>query len=275
VTARNCAQARSQLDRFLDAEMDGPVLAAVNEHLGTCPDCREAFNREGRLQVGVRRALSDERMPDDVWTRLSAALEQAERRTGGAWPMRRLLDPVRLRTIGRSALGLAVVAAGVLLAVHLFQPAEKPYPGEAGRQAGATLARAHFDFRPDAVEHRERGVPLDNLLAEFLTRDWRFRLPADGAHKVLPVFHGVLVFEYRRVLHIGVNCCGNPASVYVVPDFAGAVEMVAELGREANRTGRFFEHRRLGRAWLAAVADNKHDVSRLFESFVRVDAPPQ
>jgi hypothetical protein len=266
----NCTQARAHLDRFVDAEMDGPALAEINEHLSGCPDCREIFNRAGRLHVGVRRVLAQERMPEDVWMRLATALADADRRAGGGWMLPGLFDPMRLRRMVQAALGLALTAAGVLLAAHLLRPTPKPYPGLETRAEGAKLAEYHFNFGPRG---REQDIPLQTHFAEFLTKDWRIRIPADGPHKVLSVFHEVLQFDRRRVLHIGYNCDGNPVSIYVIPDFVGSVEMVAELGREAGVKGRFFEHRRLGQAWLAAVADNNHDVGFLLRAFVKEEGP--
>lgn len=269
----NCEQARTHLDRFLDAEVDASTLAAVNEHLAGCAECRAVFNREGRLQVGVRTVLRDEAMPADLWTRLAGALEDAERRTGGNWPLRALLAPARLRLLGRWALGLAGIAAGTLLAIHITRRPEKPYPGIVTRTEGAELARVHFEFDARSPHGRERDIPLSTHVGEFLTRAWRIRLPAEGPHKVLSVFHEVIQFDGRRVLHVGYNCCGNPTSVYVVPDFVGSVEMVAELGREAGQSGRSFAHKRIGRAWIVAVADNRHDVGFLLETFVKEPAP--
>ncbi len=61
--SNDCGEARDQIYRYLDAELDEETAAEVQSHLDDCPGCLKSFDFERRLKVVVRRCLTED-MPE-------------------------------------------------------------------------------------------------------------------------------------------------------------------------------------------------------------------
>jgi hypothetical protein len=46
----NCGQVRERWDQWLDGELEGAERADVAAHLGACPDCRNLYDRQERVE---------------------------------------------------------------------------------------------------------------------------------------------------------------------------------------------------------------------------------
>lgn len=71
-----CRQARELLSPYLDGELMPPERGRLEEHLQSCPDCREELENLRRLAVGVRTLTIPELSPAFA-DRVMAALPQA------------------------------------------------------------------------------------------------------------------------------------------------------------------------------------------------------
>lgn len=67
--SNECGEARDQIYRYLDAELDEDTAAAVRIHLDDCPGCLKSFDFERRLKVVVRRCLTED-MPETLETKV-------------------------------------------------------------------------------------------------------------------------------------------------------------------------------------------------------------
>lgn len=278
----NCREAAGHLDAFLDSTLDAESLRRINGHLSECPGCRRRFNAEGRIQRAAAAQLRAEAMPAGVWDRMLTAIDDAERRSGRRRPEWLRPGPAELSAAVRWVGGCAVACASLLLAANLLTPSPPPPPiGPAAIGDGVELAHRHNRVPSLAAFRAGRPDPQDDLdaeLARFLPpapdgRPPRLHLPDDPHHHAFRVHHEVLTLETRSVLHVAFNCCGGAASVFVIPDFTGAADMVAEIKRKADAAGQAFGYRRAGVTWTAAVADDGHDPGYLLDAFV--PGPPR
>lgn len=67
--SNECGEARDQIYKYLDAELDEDTAAAVRTHLDDCPGCLKSFDFERRLKVVVRRCLTED-MPERLETKV-------------------------------------------------------------------------------------------------------------------------------------------------------------------------------------------------------------
>ncbi len=117
----NHESARSQLEAYLDGELDRATVDDLESHLGTCASCRAELAELERLR-GALRTLPRHRAPAELRTRLAAATE-----------LPALEAPRRVPT---AALGWKMAAA-VLLGVALGAG----YMGWRGANVGLDTSR--------------------------------------------------------------------------------------------------------------------------------------
>lgn len=75
-----CAELRRYLSAYLDSELETTTSLAVNDHLERCDDCRERFDREERLERGIRDQLQATPANLAFWTTLDQVLAADEPR---------------------------------------------------------------------------------------------------------------------------------------------------------------------------------------------------
>ncbi len=101
----DCTTYKNLIEKYLDGIITRGELAELRGHTGTCPPCREEFDRCVLMQSAVKQAFSS-----------SASAEQAR-----ASLLERLaVEPNRLASTAWLAGRRAAVAAGVLLAIGIF-----------------------------------------------------------------------------------------------------------------------------------------------------------
>ncbi len=74
----DCAEAFRRLDDYLDRELTPEEMAMVREHLLECEVCAMEFKFERGVLDGVREKLRRISAPDDLRTRVLAAIRRAE-----------------------------------------------------------------------------------------------------------------------------------------------------------------------------------------------------
>ena len=95
----NCEQVQSVLGRFHDGELDQAERAAVEIHLGNCPNCAGELAAIAEL-AEVARSVQLPEPPKDLWGEIAHRLERERH-----WHVRRRLPLT------------AALAAAVLLAI--------------------------------------------------------------------------------------------------------------------------------------------------------------
>jgi len=73
-----CADAFDKLDDFLDRELSDKEIELVKEHLEMCTDCAGAYKFEGSMLECVRAKIQHIALPDDLMSKINAALDEAE-----------------------------------------------------------------------------------------------------------------------------------------------------------------------------------------------------
>jgi mycothiol system anti-sigma-R factor len=69
----DCNDALSELERYLDRELDADTLTSIETHLRACSPCLEAFDFQAELRKVVARGCR-EQVPDALRTRILDAL---------------------------------------------------------------------------------------------------------------------------------------------------------------------------------------------------------
>ena len=73
----NCEETFRRMQDFLDRELSAEEARLVQEHLDRCGLCAEEYLFEAAVLRRVRWCLMDSEVPEDLFGRVSAALEQA------------------------------------------------------------------------------------------------------------------------------------------------------------------------------------------------------
>ncbi len=79
-----CADAVLRLEPYLDGELPRVERRRVAFHVAICRHCGPRFRFEARLDGRVRESLGEAGVPDEVGTRVRAALDEVrgQRETG-------------------------------------------------------------------------------------------------------------------------------------------------------------------------------------------------
>lgn len=73
-----CEDAFNKLDDFLDRELGAEEIDLVKQHLEHCKDCAGAYKFEGMMLECVRKKVKHMALPDDLLSKINAALDEAE-----------------------------------------------------------------------------------------------------------------------------------------------------------------------------------------------------
>lgn len=157
-----CAEARSLLERKLDAVLQRGQNVALEAHLGRCPPCRD--------QVGAFRA--EETVLRACWPSLTAPPDFAHQVVNRLPPRPKRRAPLR-RTHQRVrwAWTAAAVLSVLLAASAIAQPAA---------WASLTLALKHVVLREAASSQPPASLPMGHLSLEQAQQliAWRIRQPS-------------------------------------------------------------------------------------------------
>lgn len=70
----DCNESLSELQRYLDGELDDVSCAQVLAHLDECIECYHAYDFQAELRDVIARKCGGDPLPDDLLERLSGAL---------------------------------------------------------------------------------------------------------------------------------------------------------------------------------------------------------
>ncbi len=194
-----CHETLRLMSLYLDSELSSEVTLEVQEHLESCPSCRDRFERERRLEESMRATLLEVEPGDAaIWDRAVRAALRIRRQ--------------RFSTLQKiaSLAGVAVVAT--LIAVHFF-PAER---GELDLARSAASDHSRF-----LVEVREEVLPPATL-AQFRDAGNRTLPPGTGLPTNLPVGYRLLKtgrckLDDAAVVYLVIRRGGEPISLFLMP----------------------------------------------------------
>jgi anti-sigma factor (TIGR02949 family) len=203
----DCDAAKTYVFAYVDGELEGPLLAALDAHLATCVGCRRLVALEREFRHACAPFLRREPAPPEVRARVQERLAALRRRAQGPRPWRARLRPVLL--------GGGLLAAGV--ALGLTGTSYLPW-----RDPLADLAEA-------AVEQHQRLarglLPMDiHHVSPRGAEAWfRQRLTFNVSVPDLPAPN--LTFRGGRISHLrdveaavlGYQVDGRDVSLFVIP----------------------------------------------------------
>jgi mycothiol system anti-sigma-R factor len=72
----DCRQVLTQIELYLDGELDASLHAEVHEHLGTCGNCTDRWEFQRRLKDMLRAKCGCDEVPADLLHRVHAMLQE-------------------------------------------------------------------------------------------------------------------------------------------------------------------------------------------------------
>ncbi|MCG8403868.1 MAG: zf-HC2 domain-containing protein [Phycisphaerales bacterium] len=185
----NCKDVRKWMSPYMDSELDPTKIFEISEHLRSCPKCKARFERERGIDDLIRSRLERDRMPSDLWMRIS----------------RKVSMPFWLRQLTRPS----GIAAAVCLALLIFG-AIGFWPRDTGDERPwlvreLALLAADDDFTEDTSTVRT---------SERLLRDlFGIEIAASTAHPhALALIKATTQVDENghEYVQVHLNCCGNP-----------------------------------------------------------------
>jgi anti-sigma factor RsiW len=127
-----CREIRERLEAFLEDDLSGREKSAVEDHLGTCEECRREWMAATEL-LSALRSLPTQRCPQHV---VREVLERTRTGPRAIEDLRGLLQPL-FRPVWRPVAGIAVAVALVFVALQLSvrRPEPPAYSEQEIRQA--------------------------------------------------------------------------------------------------------------------------------------------
>jgi len=194
-----CHETLRLISLFLDSELSSEVTLEVQEHLESCPSCRDRFERERQLEEGMRATLL-EVGPEGaaIWDGAVRAAVRTKRQ--------------RLPTLQRIASLAGVAAFATLIAIHFF-PAER---GELDLARSAASDHARF-----LVEVREEAL-LPATLAQLRDAGKETLPPGTNLPAALPAGYRLLKtgrcrLDDASVVYLVMGHSGEPISLFLMP----------------------------------------------------------
>jgi hypothetical protein len=194
----NCKKLQKLLSAYMDGELAKFEQDEVFAHLAGCPACQERLDHYKRIEIAYR-TLDKPEVPADflqqVKARIASGTEKPDRE-----PVlgRALWDALFRPAYAKVPLGLAVVAAVIVMAVMLLRPISGPAPVDGGGIIAVRTPRAGeiikqvgqgnqnqiiiFSSRPEAA-----AIIAEALAKECLGRVSYSKTADDGKILVLNV----------------------------------------------------------------------------------------
>lgn len=157
-----CDSLSRYVDLFLDGELADRERAEVEQHLRSCPTCREAVQRESRFRDSLRETMRAMRAPSSLREQVTARIREGAGARTPRW-VPTLAYAAGIAAV--AALGYALVATTLstpepeqrVLAIHR-ESRDTEVLGDRGRVESFLRARAPFAYRLPIEE--SEGVRL-------------------------------------------------------------------------------------------------------------------
>lgn len=72
----DCAETIRELEAFLDSSLAPEVRASIQEHLGGCNDCLQAFDFHAELRAVIREKCRSDEMPPGLLARIEKCFNE-------------------------------------------------------------------------------------------------------------------------------------------------------------------------------------------------------
>ncbi len=237
------SKARERLFEYLDGELDAADLDAFERALDADAALRIDVDRERALEGGIAAVAREERMPDDLWARLRAAVEneaaapsvhpsaaaaptvaQTSVPAGPAPAQPVIARPARPGGLVAALASFVAVAAAVLALVAIDWTPRRSAP-ELVRVLesihSAPTSTVSSVTTADRLRRARSILATDDprILPETFQRDGH---PVERVEVICPPGEPCVLVKYR--------CCGQPVTTMVIGSRAGLrARLEAEL----------------------------------------------
>lgn len=72
----DCAETIRELEAFLDSELAPQIRAGIQDHLGGCNDCLQAFDFHAELRTVISEKCHNDEMPPGLMSRLELCFNE-------------------------------------------------------------------------------------------------------------------------------------------------------------------------------------------------------
>ncbi len=189
-----CQDARKWMSPYLDSELGQTKTFEVSEHLRVCPPCAARFESERQADELIRARLERDRMPAELWRRIS----------------RDLAAPRWMRVL-RSRAGLAL-AASILVSVMGVAIWRTGLRDEARPTLVRTFVAESPSNGPFVGEADDKVRAVKTLRESFGLQFVTNLIAASSEHTSLEIVDAVRRSDAsgRSFIELHLNCCGKP-----------------------------------------------------------------
>ncbi len=269
----DCKSARSHLNMYLDAALDAPTTAQLDQHLNDCDACAAQFDAETQIEAKLAAALSQPEMPPALWSQLRASVnEDALLGSGGetlpaSMPISDTAQPGWKLPVSLAA------AAAVAIAVWGYWPVQVDRDYAAFWQTEVPTMLAAGPATDAMVDEAEI---VAYLKAQYGLAMAESKTETQG-HPVTVDFAQTADFAGRRGIQIRVKCCRRPVMVTLLKasessNLPEAVNAVVNKARQStSKQGELnVGVQSIGDYEAIIISEHKLDGMRTF--FKRADA---
>jgi anti-sigma factor RsiW len=162
----NCRRFQDHLFEFVEGSLSASARAAADEHLASCPACREAVRQEASLMQGLARRLRQGTEGLKLSPEARRNLLATARREPAPSALNQLIAGWWARFALPLSAGAAVLVLGAILWLNHFYGPQQPGPGIAqrsGRDVPAAVS-VEWSSRVPTYQFRHEGnVVVDSL----------------------------------------------------------------------------------------------------------------
>ena len=193
----NCQRFQDELYEYVEGTLSADVLAAAEKHLAECDACRQAVEKEKRLEAvlssRLRQSSQALTLHPEIRRNIISAVRQKNATPTGAVSLIDLWKNwVRIAAISGSALSVA----GILLAVHFSSTkrhetvsvpvgTSAPEVASAAENSPQAPVSVQISYRlPTREFHQEGNLVVDTLVDETVVADGMFQ--ASGKEATSP-----------------------------------------------------------------------------------------
>jgi len=209
----NCGEAKKLLSLYLDGQISGREMRALNDHIDDCRRCAHEYGAMRRTQQ-LLAGLGRQKAPADLALRLRVAIsrEAAQRRSRFEGVRVRMQNALNAFMVPATAgLVTAVLVFGLLLGFFALPGQLQASSGDVPLMLYTRPQLQQSVFGTSLGSFGEESVVIEALVdANGRVEDYRILSEPDDAKNVLPQVKNLLIFTtFRPALSMGVPTSGK------------------------------------------------------------------
>ncbi len=198
-----CHEVRKLFPLYYDSEGGAEMQLQIGDHLGLCPQCKEAFERQARCEDALLRVLATGESSPEMWERI-------EHRTLEMKRPRKRFAIFQLRT-GR----LLALAVGLLVMALAWQLISSDHSGGHLSQLAATAHQRYINGDWQADVQSESVEELEQALRS--RAGFAVRCPPQGQAGFRLKGGGICRLGSHQAVHFVGDIRGRAVSMIVLP----------------------------------------------------------